>query len=75
MVLGAAVQHTGGDRDEAFTLLGQEALLKNRNNPRAIRREILRVRELLRVLGGEVDPDLEAMLAADEEPGDGRDAR
>jgi transcriptional regulator of acetoin/glycerol metabolism len=61
MVLSAAVQETGG-RDEAFVLLGQDALLKNRNHHRALRREFLRVRELLRVLGGEADRDLEAML-------------
>jgi len=71
MVLGAAVQQTG-NRDEAFTLLGQQPLLKNRNHHRALRREILRVRELLRVLGGEVDRDLETMLDEGEEPGEGR---
>ena len=67
MVLGAAV-HATGNRDEAFTLLGQQPLLKNRNHHRALRRELARVRELIRVLGGEVDRDLDAVLAAEEEP-------
>jgi hypothetical protein len=42
MILGAAVQQTG-NRDEAFLLLGQEPLLKNRNQHRALRRELSRV--------------------------------
>ncbi|WP_437953708.1 sigma 54-interacting transcriptional regulator [Sorangium sp. So ce296] len=67
MVLGAAVQRTG-NRDDAFTLLGQEPLLKNRNHHRALRRELSRVREVLDLLGGEVDPDLLAVLDADKEP-------
>jgi len=66
MVLGAAVQRTG-NRDDAFLLLGQELLLKNRNHHRALRRELSRVRELLRVLGGEIDQDLQAALDADDE--------
>jgi DNA-binding NtrC family response regulator len=70
MVLGAAVQSRG--RDGAFALLGQQALLKNRNHHRALRRELDRVRELLRALGGEVDADLSAMLAAEEDAGEGR---
>ena len=67
MVLGAAVQRTG-NRDEAFTLLGQAPLLKNRNHHRTLRRELARVREILELLGGEVDPDLLAVLEADKEP-------
>ncbi|MDI1443053.1 sigma 54-interacting transcriptional regulator [Polyangium sp. 6x1] len=66
LVLAAAV-HRMGNRDEAFTLLGQEPLLKNRNHHRALRRELSRVRELLRLLEGDVDPDLQAVLDADEE--------
>jgi hypothetical protein len=66
MVLAAALEHTGS-REEAFTLLGREPMLKSRNHHRALRREIARVRELLRVLGGEVDRELEAMLDAGEE--------
>jgi hypothetical protein len=71
MVLAAAV-HLTGNRDDAFALLGQEALLKNRNHHRALRRELLRVRDLVRLVGGEVDSELEAILAADEDSGDGR---
>lgn len=71
MVLGAAVQ-AKGNRDDAFALLGQEALLKNRNHHRALRRELLHVRDLLGMLGGEVEPDLAELLAADEEQSDQR---
>jgi hypothetical protein len=70
MVLGAAVQQKGS-RDEAFVLLGQEPLLKSRNHHRALRRELSKVRELQRVLGGEIDEDVEAMLRTGEEPVDG----
>ena len=66
MVLCAAVQQTG-NRDEAFVLLGQEMLLKSRNHHRALRRELARVRELVRLLGGEVDRDLQEALDADED--------
>lgn len=70
MVLAAAVQRVGS-RD-AFVLLGRDTLLKNRNHHRTLRNELVRVRELLRALGGEPDPELEAMLAAAEEPAEGR---
>jgi hypothetical protein len=69
LVLAAAVQRRG--RDEAFVLLGQQQLLKNRNHHRALKRELLRVRELLRMVGGDVDPALAAALDAAEEPGEG----
>jgi hypothetical protein len=61
LVLGAAVQQSGG-REEAFVLLGQQQLLKNRNHHRAYRRELARVRELLLVIGGEIEPQLAALL-------------
>ena len=63
MVLGAAVQRCGS-REKAFLLLGQEALLKNRNHHRTLRRELDRLRELLATVGGEVDPGLSEMLDA-----------
>lgn len=66
MVLGAAVQHAGS-RDEAFVLLGQEPLLKNRNHHRALRRELSRVRELVRLLGCDVHPELQAALDDEEQ--------
>jgi DNA-binding NtrC family response regulator len=66
MVLGAAVQETGS-RDDAFVLLGQEPLLKNRNHHRTLRRELARVRDLLRLLGGDIDEDLQAMLDAEDD--------
>ena len=66
MILGAAVQHTGS-RDEAFLLLGQEQLLKNRNHHHALRRELSRVRELVRLLGCGMHPELQAALDAEEQ--------
>jgi len=62
MVLGAAVQ-ANADKDDAFILLGQKMLLKNRNHHRALRRELVRVRVLLRELGEAPDATLEEMLA------------
>ncbi|HEY1690562.1 MAG TPA: sigma 54-interacting transcriptional regulator [Polyangiaceae bacterium] len=61
MVLAAAVKHTGS-RDEAFSMLGQGVLLKNRNHYRALRRELTRVRDLAQSLGDPVDPELQAIL-------------
>jgi transcriptional regulator with GAF, ATPase, and Fis domain len=68
MVLAAAVGRRGR-RDEAFRLLGQEHMMKNRNHHRAYRRELERVRELVTVLGGVVDEELTALLDAPDEPG------
>ena len=67
MVLAAAV-HVSVDKDEAFVLLGQELLLKNRNHHRALKRELLRVRDLLLELGEDADATLEEMLASAEAP-------
>jgi hypothetical protein len=64
------VQRRG--RDDAFVLLGQQQLLKGRNHHRALKRELERVRELLRVVGGDVSPALAAVLEDAEEPGEGR---
>jgi len=68
LVLAAAVARRGG-RDEAFTLLGQQQIMKSRNHHRAYRRELERVREVLKVIGGEVDEGLAALLDAPDEPG------
>jgi len=70
LVLAAAVHHQG--RDDAFALLGQQQLLKNRNHHRALKRELERVRELLRLVGGDVDPALAAVLDAAEDSGEAR---
>jgi hypothetical protein len=66
MVLAAAAQQTDS-REAAFELLGQEMLVKNRNHHRAMRREVARVRDLVRLLGGALDQELEAALATDED--------
>ena len=63
LVLSAAVLRSG-NREDAFILLGQQQLLKNRNHHRALRRELHRVRDLLAVIGGEIDPELAALLHA-----------
>lgn len=65
MVLGAALRD-GESRDDAFTLLGHELLVKNRNHHRALRRELVRVRELVCTLGGEIDAGLQAILDAED---------
>jgi transcriptional regulator with AAA-type ATPase domain len=74
LVLSAAMQRTGS-RDEAFALVGEDKLLKNRNHHRALRRELDRVREFFGILGGKVDEDLQAVLDAEEEDGEGRGPR
>lgn len=61
MVLGAAIRQTG-NLEQAFTVLGQHALLKNRNHHRALRRDLERVRELLSALDGDLDVELRALL-------------
>jgi DNA-binding NtrC family response regulator len=61
VVLAAAVHHTGS-RDDAFAILGQEVLLKNRNHYRALRRELTRVRDLAQMLGGTMDAELVSIL-------------
>jgi hypothetical protein len=61
-----------GSRDAAFALFGQQPMIKNRNHHRALRRELERVRELTRVIGGEMDGDLMAVLDAALEPADPR---
>lgn len=70
LVLAAAVLRRG--RDDAFVLLGQQQLLKNRNHHRALRRELERTRELYRLVGGEIDPELAALLDSADEAAEGR---
>ncbi|AUX20800.1 ATPase AAA [Sorangium cellulosum] len=70
LVLAVAVQRRG--RDAAFALLGQEQLLRNRNHHRALKRELDRVRELLHVIGGEVDPALASLLDSADATAEGR---
>jgi transcriptional regulator with AAA-type ATPase domain len=65
LVLAAAVLRRG--RDEAFVLLGQAPLLKNRNHHRALRRELEKARALIRLLGSDPERDLEALLAEEDD--------
>jgi hypothetical protein len=48
-VLGLATQQLG--RDDAFRLFGREALLKNRNHYRTLRKELEKVETLYKTLG------------------------
>ncbi len=50
-VLGVAAEKLGGDRDEAFRLLGREKLLSGRNHHKVLRRELERVEALCAALG------------------------
>lgn len=51
LVLGAATEKLGGNRDAAFTLFGKDKLTKNRNHHKVFRRELVRAEELCRALG------------------------
>ena len=61
LVLGAALQRLG-DREQAFELLGQRQALRHRNHHKVMRRELEKVRELIRALGGGTSPGLAALL-------------
>jgi hypothetical protein len=61
LVLCAAIERRR-DRDAAFVLLDQAALLRSRNHHRVLRRELERVRGLLDAVPGNVDPALSAIL-------------
>jgi DNA-binding NtrC family response regulator len=69
LVLCAAIERRG-DRDAAFALLDQAALLKGRNHHRVLRRELERVRALLEAAPGDVDPAVAALLADLHDPGE-----
>jgi DNA-binding NtrC family response regulator len=61
MVLGAALQRLG-DRERAFELLGQRQTLRHRNQHKVLRRELEKVRELIRAVGGGANQGLVALL-------------
>ncbi|HWO25685.1 MAG TPA: sigma 54-interacting transcriptional regulator [Kofleriaceae bacterium] len=69
LVLCAAIQRRQ-DRDAAFVLLDQASLLKSRNHHRVLRRELERVRALLKTVHGDVDPAITALLDEADGPGD-----
>jgi transcriptional regulator with AAA-type ATPase domain len=69
LVLAAAVTKTGG-RDDAFALFGETDLLKNRNHHRALRRELLRAKELIGEVGGDIEGELREILDASDGSGD-----
>jgi DNA-binding NtrC family response regulator len=55
-VLGVATEQCGGNRDEAFALLGKDKLAKSRNHHKVLRRELERVEDLCRLLGERPPP-------------------
>ena len=69
LVLCAAIQRRH-DREAAFVLLDQAALLKSRNHHRVLRRELERVRALVAAVPGDVDPAISALLAELDGSGD-----
>jgi DNA-binding NtrC family response regulator len=54
-VLGTAVQKLGS-KEDAFRLLGKEAVVQNRNHSKVLKREMERVDALCRALGDEGNP-------------------
>jgi DNA-binding NtrC family response regulator len=52
-VLGVAIEKLGGNRDEAFRLLGREKLVASRNHHKVLKRELERVEALCAALGGD----------------------
>jgi DNA-binding NtrC family response regulator len=73
MVLGVALQRLG-DREQAFELLGHRQTLRHRNHHKVMRRELEKVRELMRALGGGSSQGLAALLDEIESPAEQRDA-
>jgi DNA-binding NtrC family response regulator len=61
LLLAAAVEAAGG-RDEAFKALGREALVRNRNHHKVLKRELERVEALCRALGEPVPAAVKGLL-------------
>jgi DNA-binding NtrC family response regulator len=61
MVLGVAIVRLR-NRDEAFEILGEKGLIKHRNHHKAQRREFDKLRKLVNLVGGELEPALAALL-------------
>jgi DNA-binding NtrC family response regulator len=64
-VLGVATEKLGGDRDEAFKLLGREKLLVGRNHHKVLKRELERVEALCAALGQEEEFPFARAVGAD----------
>jgi DNA-binding NtrC family response regulator len=64
-VLGVAAEKLGGDRDEAFKLLGREKLLVGRNHHKVLKRELERVEALCEALGRKEEFPFARALGAD----------
>ena len=61
LLLAAAVE-AAGDRDEAFKVLGREALVKNRNHHKVLKRELERVEALCRALGEPIPAAVSSLI-------------
>jgi hypothetical protein len=70
-VLGTAVRQVG--RDDAFRLVGREALVKSRDHHKTLRRELEKVEFLCQVVGRPKKPAFLNQLAQELEDGPGAD--
>jgi DNA-binding NtrC family response regulator len=66
LVLGVAVEKLGGDRDQAFKLLGREKLVAARNHHKLLKRELERVEALCSALGLRETPFSRALADKDD---------
>jgi len=65
-VLGVATEKLGGNRDEAFKLLGREKLVAGRNHHKVLKREIERVEALCKALGKPAEFPFSGTLESDD---------
>ncbi len=64
-VLGVATEKLGGNRDEAFKLLGRAQLVASRNHHKVLKRELERVEALCVALGSGEPPPFSRALGAE----------
>ncbi|HEU4406131.1 MAG TPA: sigma 54-interacting transcriptional regulator [Polyangiaceae bacterium] len=67
-VLGAATEKLGGNRDEAFRLLGREKLVASRNHHKVWKRELERAEQLCAALGRKTPFPFAKLLADSDDP-------
>jgi DNA-binding NtrC family response regulator len=67
-VLGVAAEKLGGDRDEAFRLLGREKLVASRNHHKVWKRELERAEQLCAALGRKTPFPFARLLADSDDP-------
>lgn len=67
LVLGAALERTGGDLDQVFRMFGRDKLIAGRNHRRAFRRELERAAQLHAFMDGASPFPFSGLLARDRE--------